>query len=282
MVNKSLRYRLGTISLNVAVALVGIIIMLPILWMLSASFKPTSEIYRYPPTLLPENFSLANYERLFTAWPFWRWYLNSIIVAVVLTIAQLFFASLAGFGFAKYRFTGMRPLFFLLLGSTMIPFPLLLVPLFITMSELRWTDSYYALIIPFMAPAIGIFLMRQFIMSIPTELMESARIDGASEFGIYWRIMVPLMRPALAALAVLQFLGTWNSFLWPLAVLRRSENMVLPVGLQLMSGSITAGSEAPIGASMAAATLVIIPVMIVFVAVQKHYVAGLTAASVKE
>jgi multiple sugar transport system permease protein len=282
MVNKSLSYRLGTISLNVVVAFFGLLIMLPILWMLSASFKPLSEIYRYPPTLLPENFSLGNYERLFSNWPFWRWYFNSLVVAFSLTFAQLFFASLAGFGFAKYRFRGSNALFIILLGSTMIPFPLLLVPLFITMSELRWTDSYYSLTIPFMAPAIGIFLMRQFIISIPTELMESARIDGASEFGIYWRIMLPLMRPALAALAVLQFLGTWNSFLWPLAVLRRTENMVLPVGLEMMSGSITAGTEPPIGASMAAATLVIIPVMIVFVAVQRHYVAGLTAASVKQ
>lgn len=282
MVDKTLSYRLGTISLNVVVAFFGLIIMLPILWMISASFKPLTEIYRYPPTLIPDNFTLANYERLFTVWPFWRWYFNSIVVAVTLTIAQLFFASLAGFGFAKYRFRGSNALFIVLLGSTMIPFPLLLVPLFISMSELGWTDSYYSLTIPFMAPAIGIFLMRQFIVSIPTELMESARIDGASEFGIYWRIMLPLMRPALAALAVLQFLGTWNSFLWPLAVLRRVENMVLPVGLDLMSGTMTAGTEPPIGASMAAATLVIIPVMIVFVAVQRHYVAGLTAASVKQ
>jgi multiple sugar transport system permease protein len=280
---ESTRYRwLGTISLNVAVTFFGIIIMLPLIWMFSASFKPLSEIYRYPPTLIPENFTLNNYQRLFTDWPFWTWYMNSVIVAVLLTIAQLFFSSLAGFGFAKYRFRGSNALFIVLLGSTMIPFQLILVPLFIMMSEFRWTDSYNALIIPFMAPAIGIFLMRQFIMAVPNELIESARIDGASEFGIYWRIMMPLVRPALATLAILQFLGTWNSFLWPLAVLRRTENMVLPVGLQAMAGGITAGSEPPIGASMAAATLVIIPVMLVFVAVQRHYIAGLTAASVKQ
>jgi multiple sugar transport system permease protein len=280
---ESARHRwLGTLSLNLAVAFFGFIIVLPLIWMLSASFKPLSEIYRYPPTLFPENFTLNNYARLFNDWPFWRWYMNSVIVAVILTIAQLFFSSLAGFGFAKYRFKGSNALFFVLLGSTMIPFQLILVPLFIMMSEFRWTDSYNALIIPFMAPAIGIFLMRQFIMSVPNELIESARIDGASEFGIYWRIMLPLVRPALATLAILQFLGTWNNFLWPLAVLRRSENMVLPVGLQSMIGGVTAGSEPPLGASMAAATLVIIPVMIIFVAVQRHYIAGLTAASVKQ
>jgi multiple sugar transport system permease protein len=274
--------RIGTIALNIVVAFFGILIALPLIWMVAASFKPLSEIYRYPPTLIPENFTLGNYQRLFRDWPFWSWYYNSFVVSAFLTIAQLFFTSLAGFGFAKYRFKGNRPLFILLLGSTMIPFQLILVPLFIFMSQFGWTDSYWSLTIPFMAPAFGIFLMRQFIISIPSEMMEAARMDGASEFGIYWRIMLPLLRPALATLAILQFLGTWNSFLWPLAVLRNSENMTLPVGLASMVGSVTAGSEPPIGASMAAATLVTIPVIIVFVMVQGQYIAGLTAASVKQ
>jgi multiple sugar transport system permease protein len=133
-----------------------------------------------------------------------------------------------------------------------------------------------------MAPALGIFLMRQFMLSIPSELLEAARIDGASEFEIYWRVMLPLARPALAAQAVLTFLGSWNSFLWPLAVLHSRENLTLPVGMASMIGGVTAGSEPPVGASMAAAALVSIPVIIVFVAVQRQYIAGLTAASVKE
>lgn len=187
-----------------------------------------------------------------------------------------------GFGFAKYRFKGRNALFILLLGSTMIPFQLILVPLFIFMSRLGWTNSYLSLIIPFMAPAVGIFLMRQFILSIPSELIEAARIDGSTEFGIYWRVILPLTRPALAAQAVLTFLGAWNSFLWPLSVLRSQTAMTLPVGMASMMGGVTAGSEPPIGASMAAATLVTIPVIIIFVAVQKQYIAGLTAASVKQ
>jgi multiple sugar transport system permease protein len=150
------------------------------------------------------------------------------------------------------------------------------------MSKLSWTNSYLALIVPFMAPALGIFLMRQFMLSIPTELMESARIDGASEFVIYLRIMLPLARPALAAQAVLTFLGSWNSFLWPLAVLHDRDFLTLPVGMSTMVGSVSAGSEPSVGATMAAATLVSIPVIIVFVAVQKQYIAGLTAASVKQ
>lgn len=272
---------IGTILLNAIVAFFGVIIALPIIWMISSSFKPLSEIYSFPPTLIPQDFTFDNYQRLFEEWKFANWYGNSLFLAIILTTAQLFFCSLGGFGFAKYRFTGKAPLFILLLASTMIPFQLILVPLFIFMSNLGWTDSFLSLTIPFFAPALGIFLMRQFIMSIPDELMEAARIDGASEFGIYWRVMLPLMRPALATVGILQFLATWNSFLWPLTVLRSTESMTLPVGLATMMGGVTAGSEPPIGAAMAGSTLVVIPVMIIFLMMQRHYIAGLTAGSVK-
>jgi ABC-type glycerol-3-phosphate transport system permease component len=282
MVESTSRRRLNAILLNVIVALGGIIMVAPLVWMVSASFKPLNEIYAYPPTIIPQNMTTANYDRLMDDWPFVNWYANSLIVAVLLTAAVLFFTSLAGYGFAKYRFKGSNILFVVLLGSTMIPFQLVLVPLFILMSRLGWTNSYWCLVVPFMAPAVGIFLMRQFLLSIPSELIEAARIDGATEFGIYWRVILPLARPALAAQAVLTFLGAWNSFLWPLSVLHTQAAMTLPVGLASMIGGVTAGSEPPIGASMAAATLVTIPVIIVFVAVQKQYIAGLTAASVKQ
>ncbi len=282
MIENSLRYRAGTIALNVLVAIGGVLVAMPLIWMISSSFKPLDEIYAYPPTLIPEEFTTKNYTRLVTDWPFFSWYGNSLIIAVIGTLTVLFFTSLAGYAFAKYRFRGSKILFVLLLASTMIPFQLILVPLFILMSKLGWANSYLALIIPFMAPALGIFLMRQFMMSIPSELIEAARIDGASEFGIYWRVMLPLARPALAAQAVLTFLGSWNSFLWPLSILHTKEFMTLPVGMSTMIGSVTAGSEPPVGATMAAATLVSIPVILVFIAVQKQYVAGLTAASIKE
>lgn len=282
MTTNKLSHQVTVVVFNVAVAAVGLVIAYPLIWMVSASFKSITEIYRFPPPLIPVAPTFANYNRLFTDWPFGAWYGNSIAVAIISTLTVLFFTSLAGFGFAKYRFRGKNALFFIMLGSTMVPFQLILVPLFLLMSQLKWTNSYLSLIIPFMAPAVGIFLMRQFMNSIPIELMESARIDGASEFGIYWRIMLPLARPALAALAVLTFLGSWNSYLWPLAILRTRENMTLPVGLASMIGSVTAGSEPPVGAAMAAATLVTIPIIMVFVSVQKQYVAGLTAASVKE
>jgi multiple sugar transport system permease protein len=259
MVEATSRRLISTILLNVVVAIGGIIMVAPLVWMISASFKPLNEIYAYPPTIIPQNFTLANFTRLVTDWPFGTWYLNSLLVALLVTIAVLFFTSLAGFGFQ-----------------------LILVPLFIFMSQLSWTNSYFALVVPFMAPAVGIFLMRQFILSIPSELIEAARIDGASEFTIYWRVVLPLTRPALAAQAVLTFLGSWNSFLWPLAVLHNQDTLTLPVGLANMIGGVTAGSEPPIGASMAAATLVTVPVILIFIAVQKQYIAGLTAASVKQ
>lgn len=273
--------RLSAFLLNFVVAIGGIIVVAPLVWMVSASFKPLNETYAYPPTIIPATFTMANYERLFSDWPFRAWYGNSLLVALIVTLAVLFFTSLAGFAFAKYRFWGKNILFIILLGSTMIPFQLILIPLYIVMSNFGWTNSYMSLIIPFMAPAVGIFLMRQFIMSIPSELLEAARIDGATEFGIYWRVMMPLARPALAAQAVLTFLGSWNSFLWPLTVLRSQTAMTLPVGMSGMLSGITAGSEVPIGAAMAAATLITIPVIIVFISVQRQYIAGLTAASVK-
>ena len=282
MVQSTTKRRFETLLLNLVVAIGGIIVAIPLVWMISSSFKPLNEIYAFPPTLIPQTFTTKNYDRLLSDWPFWSWYGNSLVIAILATLTVLFFTSLAGFGFAKYRFKGSGALFIILLASTMIPFQLILVPLYIVMSKLSWSNSYMSLIIPFMAPALGIFLMRQFMMSIPSELIEAARIDGASEFAIYWRVMLPLARPALAAQAVLTFLGSWNSFLWPLSVLHNRDFMTLPVGMSTMIGSVSAGSEPAIGATMAAATLVSIPVILVFISVQKQYVAGLTAAAVKE
>ena len=282
MTNSKATRQLATIVFNLLVAFIGLVIAYPLLWMVSASFKTITEIYQFPPSVIPNTFTLGNYARLFKDWAFGSWYANSIAISAIQTLTVLFFSSLAGFGFAKYRFRGKNALFFVMLGSTMIPFQLILVPLFLLMSQLKWTNTYLALIIPFMASAVNIFMMRQYMNSIPNELLESARLDGASEFGIYLRIMLPLVRPALAALAVLTFLGSWNSYLWPLTVLRTNANMTLPVGMASMIGSVTAGSEPPVGATMAAATLVTIPIILVFISVQKQYIAGLTAASVKE
>lgn len=271
----------GTIALNLAVGVGGLIMVAPFAWMLSASVKSTAEIFRFPPTLIPDNVVFDNYGRLFTNWPFGSWYANSLLVAVGVTLAVLLLCSMAGFAFAKYRFSGDRPLFLILLGSTMIPFQIILIPLFIVVSQLGWTNSLVSLIVPFVAPAIGIFLMRQFISLIPNDLIEAARVDGASDLGIYWRLIIPLAAPGLATLGIITFLQTWNNFLWPLTVLRREEVMTLPVGMATMLSGVAAGSAPPFGPAMAASVLVSLPIIAVFVYLQRYYIAGLTFGAVK-
>ncbi|MBV7331420.1 carbohydrate ABC transporter permease [Chloroflexi bacterium TSY] len=270
----------GGFLLHIVVLSGALLTVLPFGWMIISSFKNTGEIFRWPPWLLPETIDLFNYVTLFTKWSFGTWYLNSIGLAVLTTLAVLFFSSLAGFGFAKYNFRGKNGLFILLIGSTMIPFQLILIPLFIMISRLGWVDTYVALVVPFVAPAFGIFLMRQFATTVPTDLLDAARMDGASEFGIYRRVVLPLIKPALGTLAILTFLGNWNSFLWPLVVLRSDEKLILPIGLANLSSNV-AGQQLAYGVVMAAATLVSIPVVLLFLAMQKQYVAGLTLGSIK-
>jgi ABC-type glycerol-3-phosphate transport system permease component len=276
------RRHLSRVMLNLAVAVGGIFFLVPFAWMVSASFKTTQEIFSYPPSLIPNVFSLANYQRLFGNWPFPSWYGNSLIVAILTTVMVLFFSSLAGFAFAKYRFRGQTALFLVLLGSSMIPFPILLIPLFILVANIGWVNSLEALIIPFMAPAIGIFLMRQFMSYVPSELLDAARIDGASDFRTYWQIVLPLVLPGLATLGILTFLGSWNNYLWPLVVLRSSDSMTLPVGMAAMLTGVAAGSAPPYGPAMAASVLVSIPIIVVFLLLQRYYIAGLTLGGVKQ
>ena len=255
--------------------------ILPFVWMILSSIKNNAEIFRYPPTFWPEVVRFTNYIKLFEMWPFGMWYVNSLLVASIGTIAVLFFSSLAGFGFAKYDFKGRGVLFGILIGSTMIPFQLILIPLFIQVSRLGMINSYAGLIVPFMAPALGIFLMKQFMSSIPNELLDSARIDGCSEFGIYWNIIVPLIRPAMGTLAIITFLGSWNSFTWPLVILRSDAMMTLPIGLARLTENVP-GKTRDFGVIMAAATLVSVPVIAVFIAMQRQFISGLLSGSVKQ
>lgn len=255
--------------------------LFPFLWMLLSSFKTSSEIFSYPPSILPQFWRFDNYTRLFIERPFGIWYINSILIAAVSTAAVLFFSSLAGFAFAKYDFKGRGVMFAILLGSTMIPFQLILIPLFIEVSRFGMIDSYAGLIMPFMAPALGIFLMKQFIGAIPDELIQAARIDGATEFGIYWSIVVPLLRPALGTLGIITFLGSWNSFVWPLVILRSEAMMTLPIGLRALTENVP-GKGRDYGMIMAAASMVSIPVIAVFMAMQRQFISGLLSGAVKQ
>ncbi len=272
---------LRVIPLYLAAAIGAFITLLPFIWMILSSIKNNAEIFRYPPTFFPETLILDNFSKLFAMWPFATWYINSILVASIGTISVLFFSSLAGFGFAKYEFKGRNLMFGILIGSTMIPFQLILIPLFVQVSRLGMINSYAGLIIPGMAPALGIFLMKQFMSAIPNELLDSARIDGCSEFGIYWNIIVPLIRPAMGTLAIITFLGSWNSFLWPLVILRSDAMMTLPIGLARLTENVP-GKTRDFGVIMAAATLVSVPVIAVFMAMQRQFISGLLSGSVKQ
>lgn len=279
-IDTTIRQRLGVIALHIVVITGALVMVLPLLWMIYSSFKTTSEIFRFPPWLPPETWSFRNYVSLIEGWAFPIWYRNSLLYAGIQTALTLFFCSLAGYAFAKYRFRGKNLLFFILISSTLIPFQLIVIPLFIQISRIGWVNSPQAMIIPWVAPAFGIFLMRQFALYVPSELMEAARMDGASEFRIYWQIVLPLLQSGLIALGIFTFLSAWNSYLWPLMVLRGDETMVLTVGVASMQAQ-AAGSATPFGEIMAASTLMSIPIIAVFTALQPHFVAGLTAGAIK-
>ena len=254
--------------------------ILPFAWAFTSSFKDLTEIFRYPPRFLPTSFDLSNYVGLFTKQFFATWFLNSVMLASASTFLVVFFCSLAAFAFAKYQFPLKNALFTIVIGSLMIPFQLIMTPLYAEMNALKWLNSYWALLVPWIAPAFGIFLLRQYITTIPSELMDAARMDGCSEFRIYWQIIVPLAKPALATLAIFQFMNSWNSFLWPLIVLRDLKMYTLPLGLATLLGNLTAESI-DYGMVMAGAFLTALPIITVFLFAQRQFISGLTLGSVK-
>ena len=220
----------------------------------------------------------SNYRNLWETVPYNRYFINSVFIATASTLLTLFFCSLGGYAFAKYQFRGQKILFGILLASMMVPFQVLLVPLFGLMYDIGWLNSYKAIIIPFSVGAFGVFLMRQFIVTIPSELLDAARIDGCSEFGIYYRIVLPIIKPALGALTIYSFLGSWNGYLWPLIILRDEAKYTLPIGLANLVGIY----RQDYGMLMAGTLLSLMPIVILFLAMQREFVQGITLGSVKE
>jgi multiple sugar transport system permease protein len=271
---------IGMVALYLFLAALAVFAILPFLWSFSASFKNLTEIFHYPPQFFPTTLNLKNYINLFIGHNFLGWFINSAALSVTNTVLSVFFCSLAGFAFAKYNFRFKNSLFILMLGSVMIPFQLIMTPLYAEMNALHWLNSYTALIIPWIAPAFGIFLMRQYMITIPSELIDSARIDGCPEFRIFWQIVLPLARPALGTLAIYEFMHSWNSFLWPLIVLRDSQFFTLPLGLATLLGLV--GRRAvDYGMIMAGAFLSALPIILIFLFMQKQFISGLTLGSVK-
>jgi multiple sugar transport system permease protein len=246
--------------------------------MVSASFMYDGRANVYPPRFFPDEFTFDQYINLFSRLNVSRNLFNSLFVSVSVTVIGLFFNSMAGFAFAKYRFKGKNKLFNLLLSSMVIPAQVTMLPLFLMLKELGLINTYMAIIIPGMANIFGIFLIRQYVISIPDSLIESARIDGASDFDIYRKIVIPLAMPILITLAIFTFMGTWNDFLWPLIALSDSSMYTLPVALANLMGEHTKDPEL----MMAGSVITILPVLIVFLTLQKYYIKGIMMGSVKE
>jgi multiple sugar transport system permease protein len=250
----------------------------PFVWMLLGSFKTNADFVRTTPTLLPERWTLDNFSRLFSKQDFLRYLINSAGIAVVVTLANVLFCSMAGYALAKLRFAGHRPLMGLTLATLMVPGSVTLVPLFVLMSKLGLVNSYAAVTVPFFAGAFGVFLMRQFMFSIPDDLIDAARIDGAGEWRIFLRIVMPLLKPALAALAVFQFLATWNNFLWPLVALTDQSKYTLPVALATFS---IGQNKADYGLLMAGSIVLVAPVIVLFLALQRHFTQSIAMTGLK-
>lgn len=257
----------------------GIVTLVPYLWMLSGSFKDASELFNYPPRLLPSVLRWENYYRLFAKWQFGSWALSSLTVSISQVVLGTFLSGMAGFGFAKYDFKGRKLLFTFLLGSMMLPFWVYVVPLYVLMIKIGWLNTYRALVIPWIGSAFGIFLCRQYMLTVPSELLDAARIDGASELRILIQIGMPLSRPALGAVAIVLFLSSWNSFFWPLVILRDQARYTIPVGLALLSNMNVGQREW--GPLMAGSVLASLPIIVVFLFMQRQFISGMVAGAVK-
>ncbi len=250
----------------------------PFIWMVLGSLKTQEEFLRTTPTWLPEQVTFDNYERLFSRLDFPRFFSNSAIVAAAVTAGNLIFCSMVGYALAKMRFAGRDKIFLLVLGTLMVPGSVTVIPLYVLISMMGLTNSFGGLILPFLATAFGVFLMRQFMLGIPDELLEAARIDGASELRTFWQIVMPLATPALATLAILTFLGSWNSFFWPLIVATGEEMYTLPVALATFA---TGQYQADHGLLMAGSLVIILPVLIVFILLQRLFTEGIATTGIK-
>ncbi|MBI2941298.1 MAG: carbohydrate ABC transporter permease [Chloroflexi bacterium] len=262
-----------------AVLTAGAITMLiPFLWMLHTSTMPVDQAYKYPPILFPTRRAWENYTIALSLLPFGRFYLNSAQVSTLITIAQLLTCSLGAFSFARLRYPGRDAIFVLYLATMMVPFEVTLIPNFVIIRTLGWIDTYLALIAPFAFSAYGTFLLRQYFKTIPSDLDDAARIDGAGYLTVYWRIFMPLSTPALATLGIFVFLFSWNTLLWPLVVTNSMDMRTVPVGLAMFIGRDQMVQWHLLMAATAAAT---VPSLIVFLAGQKYFVRGITLTGIK-
>jgi multiple sugar transport system permease protein len=249
----------------------------PFLWMLSSSLKPHEEIFANPPQLISSNFTFENYEGVFEEAPFERYMFNSFLVATTVTVVALLLHSMAGYALARLAFPGRRVMFIGIISTLMIPFYTILIPLALMIKELGWVNTYWALIIPAIPHAFGIFWLRQFFLGIPQDLEDAARIDGASRIGVFFRVALPLARPVLASLAVFFFLANWDAFLWPLVATNKPEIRVVQIGIQSFTGEHGSAWEL----IMAASVIAVLPTLTLFFALQRFIVESVKMSGLK-
>jgi multiple sugar transport system permease protein len=263
------------------ILLAGALLMaLPFWIMVVTSLVKPDEVFQMPPTFWPSVFHWENYGRLVQQAPLGLYFWNSLLVSTCTTIGYVFTAAMAGYAFSRMRFPYKNTLFFVFLITMMVPPQVNIVPLFFLMKSFHWLDTYWALIVPGLFGAFGVFMLRQWFNGLPKELEEAARIDGCNPWQVFWQIALPLATPALAALAIFIFIGTWNSFMWPLIVTNSDSLRTLPVGIATLKGSFRDTTDWTV--LMAAATLSILPVVLVFLIGQKQFMKGMLAGSVKE
>jgi multiple sugar transport system permease protein len=263
------------IALTLILLLGGLAMIFPFVWMVVSSLKKAQDIYTL--SLIPPEPTLGNYTEVLQRTSYIRWFLNSVIVAGITTLSVAFFDSLAGYTLAKFRFPGSTAIFLLILSTLMVPTEMLVIPWYMMSIEFSWTDSYWGIMFPGVISAFGVFLMRQFFMGVPNELIDAARLDGFSEFRIFWKIGLPLVKPAVAALCIFTFLGNWNAYIWPLIVTRSDTMRTLPVGIAFFSSE----AQSSFHLIMAAASLATVPVIIIFLIFQRHIIKGIALAGLK-
>jgi alpha-1,4-digalacturonate transport system permease protein len=258
-------------------AMISFIILAPVAWFILSSFKDLTDLSARPPKLFPSRWAFENYTEAFKMYDYLRYFMNSVIVTVLATLLTLLINSMAAFAFAKYNFRGRDGLFVLTLAMIMIPLQVILIPIYLVVSSLGLVNTYWGMIIPAAATPTGVFVIRQYMLTIPDELIESARIDGAGEFRIYARIMLPLARPALAVVAIFSILWRWNDFLWPLLIAQDERLYTLPVALALLNGQLVV----PYNVVLAMSVMSIIPVLFMFVFMQRQIIQGIAHTGIK-
>lgn len=267
----------AAIAIHIVLWLGIVFVAMPFIWMILSSFKTLPEFYSFK--LLPKTWTLEAYHRIFAETKYVRWYGNSFVVAIIVTVSNLFFASLVGYTLAKYQFKGNRAILIIVLSTMMVPTELLVIPWYVMSSALRWTDTYWSIMFPGMIEAFAVFLMRQFMLGVPDDLLDAARIDGMSEFGIFIKVVLPQVTSALGALGILSFLGNWNAYLWPVIAISAESMRTLPVGMSLFSTADAGGLQWNL--IMAMSTLAVIPIIIVYFIFQRRIVEGIALTGIK-